>query len=152
MERLAVEVHGLALAISHSHPTKPRVHFDWAIGLAHTKPNRPTSPMEIKITNEQQVRVTLSPKTDSGKPAKVDGAPSWTTISGNSQVVVADDGLSALFVSSDDPGDTEVIIKADADLGEGVEEISEIIKLSVVGATAKNLGITVGTPEQKPTT
>lgn len=108
--------------------------------------------MDIKITTEQQVRVTLSPKTDTGRPAKLDGSPSWTVISGNSTVQVADDGLSALLVSADDPGDTEIMIKADADLGEGVEEISEVLKLMVAGATAKNLGITVGTPEPKPTT
>lgn len=107
--------------------------------------------MEIKITNEQQVRVKLAPKTDSGKPATLDGSPSWTVISGSSQVVVDDDGLGALLVSGDDPGDTEIIVKADADLGDGVEEISDIIKLSVVGATAKNLGLTAGTPELKPT-
>ena len=106
--------------------------------------------MEIRITNEQQVKVKLSPKTDSGKPAKLDGSPSWSTISGNSQVVVDEDGLGALLVSSDDPGDTEVLVKADADLGEGVEEISDVIKLSVVGATAKNLGLTAEAPTQKP--
>jgi len=151
VERLAVEVHGMALAISHSHPTKPRVHFDWAIGLAHTKPiNQPPSHMDVKLTNEQQVRVTLSPKTDTGKPAKLDGSPSWTVTEGNSQVVVDDDGLGALLVSSDEPGDTLVTIKADADLGEGIEELVDVLKLTVVGATAKNLGITVGTPEAKP--
>lgn len=106
--------------------------------------------MDIIITNEQQVGVSLAPRTDAGRPAKLDGSPTWTTLSGSSQVKVADDGLSALLVSSDDPGDTEIMIKADADLGEGVEEISEVLKLRVLGATAKNLGITVGTPEAKP--
>ena len=107
--------------------------------------------MEIKITTEQQVRVKLAPKTDSGKPATLDGSPSWTTISGNSQVVVDEDGLGALLVSGDVPGDTEIIVAADADLGSGVEELSDIIKLSVVGATAKNLGLTASAPELKPT-
>jgi len=106
--------------------------------------------MDVKLTNEQQVRVTLSPKTDTGKPAKLDGSPSWTVTEGNSQVVVDDDGLGALLVSSDEPGDTLVTIKADADLGEGIEELVDVLKLTVVGATAKNLGITVGTPEAKP--
>jgi len=130
--------------------SRKRGRIDWVIGLV-TKKTRKKGNMEIKITNEQQVRVKLAPKTDSGKPATLDGAPSWTTISGSSQVVVDEDGLGALLVSGDDPGDTEIIVKADADLGDGVEEISDIIKLSVVGATAKNLGLTAGTPELKPT-
>src|SRR5436190_14471307 len=105
--------------------------------------------MEIKITNEQEVDVTLSPKTDTGRPAKLDGSPSWTVISGNSVVRVADNGLSAVLVSSDDPGDTEIMVKADADLGEAVEEISEGFELTVMGATAKNLGVMVGVPRAK---
>lgn len=139
----------LSKLIISAHARK-RVRFDWVIGLV-TKKTRTKGTMEIRITTEQQVRVTLAPKTDSGKPAKLDGAPAWTTISGSSQVNVDEDGLGAMLVSSDDPGDTEIMVKADADLGEGVEEISDIIKLSVVGATAKNLGLVAGTPELKPT-
>lgn len=107
-------------------------------------------PLEIKITNEQMVDVTITPRTDTGKPAKLDGSPAWTVISGNSQVVVAEDGLSANLISSDEPGDTIVSVKADADLGEGVEEIADTITLSVIGATAKNLGLAAGTPVAKP--
>lgn len=135
-------------AISESSPGKPRVRFHFSIGLPRNKETQ-SNHMDVKITNEQKVTVTLSPKTDTGKPAKLDGKPSWTVISGNSTVVQAEDGMSADLVSADDPGDTSILVKADADLGEGVEEISEIIKLSVVGATAKNLGITVGPPEAK---
>lgn len=105
--------------------------------------------LELTITNEQKINVTLKPVTATGKPAKLDGAPSWTTLSGNSQVQVADDGLSADLISSDDPGDTEVMIKADADLGDGVEEISDIIRLHVAGAKAANLGLSAGEPTPK---
>ena len=120
-----------------------------AFGLVQPKEKVKPMPAEVSITNEQQVPVTLTPKTDTGKPAKLDGSPSWSVISGNSQVVVAENGLSADLVSSDDPGDTEILIKADADLGEGVEEISDTILLHVIGATAKNLGISIGTPVPK---
>lgn len=124
--------------------------FGFKIGQPKLKPYT-KMPLELKISNEQQIKVTLTPKTDTGKPATLDGMPSWAVLTGNSQVSVSDDGLSATLVSSDDPGDTEILVKADADLGEGVEEISDIIKLSVVGATAKNLGLTAGQPEAKPT-
>ncbi len=105
--------------------------------------------MEVRLTNEQKVTVTLTPKTDAGKTAKLDGKPTWEVIDGNSTVAPSEDGLSAVITSADDPGDTQVLIKADADIGEGIEEISDVLKVSVVGAAAKNLGITVGTPELK---
>lgn len=110
---------------------------------------RHNMPVAISITNEQKITVTLTPKTDTGKPAKLDGVPTWEVVSGNSTVVAAADGLSASLVSSDDPGDTQVLVKADADLGEGIVEISDIIQLTVVGATATNLGLSAGTPEPK---
>jgi len=106
-------------------------------------------PTTVSITNEQKVKATLTPVTETGKPAKLDGSPSWAVVSGNSQVVVSDDGLSADLISSDDPGETQILIKADADIGDGVEEISDVITLTVIGATAKNLGISLGTPEPK---
>lgn len=104
---------------------------------------------EIKLTNEQKIRVALTPKTATGKPAVLDGKPVWEVLSGGSTVEVAEDGLSAYLVSSDTPGDTQVLVKADADLGEGVEEISDVIKLTVEGAKAASLGLTIGEPEAK---
>lgn len=103
----------------------------------------------IKITNEQKVNVALKPVTDAGKPAKLDGAPVWTVVAGDSTVVPAADGLSADLISSDTPGDTTFLIDADADLGEGREDLQETITLTVSGANARNLGIVVGTPTTK---
>ncbi len=105
--------------------------------------------LEINITNEQQVNVTLHPVTATGRPATVDGAPTWTIQSGNSTVTPAADGLSADLVSSDTPGDTEILVEADADLGQGVVPISDIIRLSVAGAQAANLGLVAGDPTPK---
>src|SRR5262245_45119970 len=105
--------------------------------------------LDLNITNEQQVKVTLKPVTATGKPAPVDGAPTWEVISGNSTVNPASDGMSADLISSDDPGDTEILVKADADLGAGVIEISDIVRLHVAGALAANLGLSAGDPTPK---
>lgn len=126
----------------------PSGRFDYKVGPCKTKKPK-TCMLELSITNEQKIPVTLSPKTATGKPASVDGAPTWEVITGNSTVVPSPDGLSAELISSDDPGDTDVLIKADADLGAGVVEISDIIRLTVVGALAANLGLTAGTPVAK---
>jgi len=130
--------------------SKPRGHFDVAFGLVIQK-KKVNTMVAAKITNAQQVNVTLTPKTDSGKPAKLDGVPVWSVISGTSTVVPAADGLSADLISSDEPGVTVFLVDADADLGEGVEDLQETIELTVAGENAKNLGITVGTPTNKPT-
>jgi hypothetical protein len=106
-------------------------------------------PAEVTITNEQKVKATLNIKTGGGKPAQVDGKPTWTKVSGEGDLLVADDGLSADLISSDTPGDTIYLVEADADLGEGVEKISDTVKVTTVGARAANLGLTLGSPENK---
>lgn len=130
-------------------PKRPSGWFDYKVGLVETKNKTNRMPLELILTNEQKIPVTLAPKTATGKPATLDGAPTWEVQSGNSTVVVAPDGLSAELVSSDDPGDTIFLVRADADLGSGVEEISDTIRLSVQGARAANLGLTAGTAAPK---
>ncbi len=135
-----------AALVINGKPT--RAHFDVAFGLPENK-LKEINMQETTITNEQKVNVTLKPVTDTGKPAKLDGAPVWSVVSGDSTVVSASDGLSADLVSSDTPGDTVFLVDGDADLGSGVEDIQETITLHVSGANAKNLGIAFGTPVPK---
>jgi len=129
-----------------------QVRFSWGIGPVQNKPTlTPRNKiMDITINNEQQVPVFLKPVTPSGHPATLDGAPTWEVISGDSTVTAAEDGLSAMLVSGDNPGDTEFLVKADADLGSGVVEISDIIRLTVTGAQAASMGLTAGQAEPKP--
>jgi len=105
--------------------------------------------VEITITNEQKVPVSLAPVTQTGKPAKLDGAPKWSVMSGDGTVVPGPDGLTAELVSGESPGDTVYLVEADANLGEGVESIADTITLHVEGARAANLGLTVGTAVPK---
>ncbi len=125
--------------------------LDISIGpiTSKTKDNQMTT---IQLDNTQQVNVQLSPKTAKGKPAKVDGVPTWTVQSGDSVIVVAADGMSAELISSDTDGDTVILVEADADLGAGFVPLDETITLTVSEPQAANLGLTVGTPEDKPAT
>lgn len=113
------------------------------------EPKRKPKPMIVKLTNEQKVTVTLNPQTDGGKPAKLDGKPEWSVVSGDATLNVAEDGLSAEIVSPDVPGQSQVLVQADADLGEGVETISGTLDVQVAGAAAKNLGLSLGIPVLK---
>lgn len=105
--------------------------------------------LETSCTNEEKVKVTLNPVTETGKPAQLDGAPTWEVVTGNATVQPAADGMSADLISADDPGDTDFLIKADADLGSGVIEISDIVRLHVTHANAANLGLSAGDPVAK---
>lgn len=104
---------------------------------------------EVSLTNEQKVAVTLAPVTQKGKPVEVENIE-FSVVSGNCTVEQdLEDPKKATIISSDDPGSSEVLVEADADLGEGVETISDVIKVVVAGARAANLGLTIGTPELK---
>lgn len=109
-------------------------------------------PLELTITNEQKINVKLNPTTSGGKPAAVEGAPVWSVIDAtdtSSMLSVANDGLSADLISNDTPGDTIFMVVADADLGTGVVELIDTIRLTVNGALAANLGLVPGTPVNK---
>lgn len=133
----------------HRQPRKAPVRFNWAIGRVEPKAQTKGNMVTVTITNEQKVKVTLTPVTATGKPAQLDGVPNWSVVSGESTIEAAADGRSAFLISSDSPGDTEVMVEADADVGAGVETISDMIKLTVEGAKAQSLGLSVGTPEAK---
>lgn len=71
-----------------------------------------------------------------GKPAKVDGAPVWSSSDeAILTVVAAADGMSAV-VTPVDLGTAQVKIVADADLGAGVTEIITLGDVEVVGGQA----------------
>lgn len=106
-------------------------------------------PLNIAITNEQKILVTLAPTTAAGNPAPLDGAPVWTVAEGDVTLEVAEDGLSAYIISGV-PGSSLVSISADADMDAGEErQISDVIAVTVVPAEAATMGLSAGSPEQK---
>lgn len=106
-------------------------------------------PLEITLTNEQQVSLTATPTTPAGHPVAVDGAVQFTVQSGDCTLQSLSD-TSTMIVSSDAPGDSTILVAADADLGEGTENIQDVVIVHVQGAKAQNLGLVVGVPENKP--
>ncbi len=129
---------------------KRTVRFDFEVGpVVNKQPKETDTMLEINLTNEQKVTVTLHPVTGTGRPAAVDGVPEWSVVSGNGTVTPAADGMSADLISSDDPGDTIYMVSADVDLGSGITIISDTITLHVSHANAENLGMTAGDPQPK---
>lgn len=125
--------------------------FVWSVGPVTEKTKNKTEreqSMKVTINNLQKIKLTLKPANAAGQTAELDGKPTWEKTSGDAEIVVADDGLSAELISGN-PGDSTFLVTADADLGAGVENISDVIQLTVEGARAVNLGLTVGEPELK---
>lgn len=129
-------------------PPRQKAVIGFKFGLPTLKKRTPM-PGEKRITNEQKINAVLNITTEGGKPAEVDGKPKWSVVSGAGGLVVSDDGKSADLISTDIPGETTYLVEADADLGAGVEPISDTIKIITEGAKAKNLGLTLGEPVNK---
>lgn len=113
-------------------------------------------PGEVSITNEQKIKAVITVETEGGQPAQVDGELDLMVSSGEGTgfpIEREPDQPSNEFrfyiVSSDNPGDTTFVLKGDADLGEGVVEISDTILLHTTGAQAKSFGMSFGEPELK---
>jgi hypothetical protein len=101
----------------------------------------------LALQNDQQVTASIAPVDAKGNPAKVDGAPTWSSSSEDVATVnAAADGLSALVVGVD-IGTCQINVQADADLGEGTTALTGTLDVEVVAGSAVALSITTGTPE-----
>lgn len=106
--------------------------------------------LELTITNEQKVLVHVAPRTAAGSPALLDGPVRVEVQAGASTVELVEGDLSSFWLtSSDAPGDTTFVVSGDADLGEGITLIQDIVLLHVAGALAESLGLTAEAPVPK---
>jgi len=88
-----------------------------------------------------------------GRPARVDGVPTWASSDDTVLSVAASaDGMSAV-VDTVAPGTARVTVTADADLGTGVVSVTgvteDVIVAQGVGGVASLLTLNLGTPEDK---
>ena len=104
----------------------------------------------LVLTDSQFVTLTVAPVTKAGNPAKIDGAPKWAVSNPNLLTLeVSEDGLSCKAVSTGTLGDVQINVVADADMGEGVVEITGVLEVSVKAGAAASVAVTAGTPEEK---
>lgn len=99
------------------------------------------------LTDVQKVALSVNPKSAAGNPAPVDGVPSWT--SSNPEVLTVTpsaDGLSAEAVTTGKLGTAQVQCVADADIGEGVTELTAVLEVEVKASAAVQLAIEAGEP------
>lgn len=102
----------------------------------------------MRITNEQKSRVTVAPKTAGGNDAPIDGAVAFTSSDESVAVIEAIDDTSC-YVRAVGPGAAQVTAVFDADLGEGVRQLTASGVLEVVAAEAETAEIVFGEAEQQ---
>jgi len=104
----------------------------------------------LVLTDAQKVTLKVNPVSKAGNPAPVDGAPKWSVSDETVlTLVVAADGLSCDVVTTGKLGSSQVAVVADADLGEGVTELTATLDVDVKASAAVNLGLDVGTPTDR---
>lgn len=102
--------------------------------------------MGIKLPLDKQFTVFVEPQDSAGNAAAVEGVPAWSTSSDVVTVTPAADGLSAVVRpnATGTVGSVQISVTADADLGEGVEPITGILDVDVIGGKAVSLATSVG--------
>lgn len=104
----------------------------------------------VQLTDEQKVLLRVEPKTEAGNAAPIDGVPSWTATDPTLVTLQpAPDGLTCEVITNGPTGSCDVTCTADADLGEGVTEITGSITIEVVAAGAVTLDIANDPPVLK---
>lgn len=113
---------------------------------------------KIRIRDMKQIRVDQTIQcsvefTDKkGNPAKVDGVPKWGVSDEKlASLAVADDGMSCVVTPLGEAGSVKLLLNADADLGEGVKEITgESEEIVIVGLEASQVALKLGEPVDQP--
>lgn len=104
----------------------------------------------IILTDVQKVRLAIKPVSAAGNPAEIDGTPAWVVSDDTlGSLTVDEDGLGAEFVTSGLLGTCQVSVTADADLGDGMREISGVLDIEIHASEAVSLSINAGVPESR---
>jgi hypothetical protein len=103
----------------------------------------------LVLNDLEQAVLSVTPVNVKGKPAPVQN-PVWKSSDESVAVVVADaDGLSAVVVAKA-PGTAQISITADADMSEGVSEITGTLDVKVVPSQAVGFTINTAAPVLQP--
>jgi hypothetical protein len=104
----------------------------------------------LSIDQEADVALTITDR--AGNPAAIHGVPTWEAADNDVvEIVESDDGRSAVIRSRDVIGETTITAMADADLGEGVEEIRGVLAVAATAGNARLLELQAGAPRPKAT-
>jgi len=145
MDKPCLRIDRVYIEHLHLHP-RPRPALPLVVGMPVQRHKEPTMSMEFRITSEYKLPVGAKhPMTPLGRPATLDGPVTFTVLEGTCTIEPIDD-VTAYLVPGDDFLDSVVLMEADADLGDGVETISETVILHVDHPMASSMGVEAGEP------
>lgn len=102
------------------------------------------------LTDVQKVRLAIRPVSAAGNPAEIDDTPLWIVSDSTvGTLTIDEDGLGAEFVTSGALGVCQVSVTADADLGDGMREISGVLDIEVRASEAVSMEVSAGVPESR---
>jgi hypothetical protein len=108
--------------------------------------------MALTLTAVQQASLSVKAVDAKGNPAEVENV----VFDGSDPNIItllpdAEDPTTAWVVAVGTPGNAQVTVTADADIGEGEKNLQGILDVTVVAAEAVALEIEAGVPEDQPT-
>lgn len=111
--------------------------------------------MALNLTSDEvpgTVNVTVEFKTAGGKPAKVDGAPTWAASNPAliDTLTPSADGMSASFHITDTVDVSQLTVTADVDMGSGVKTTDFVDTVSVIAAEAVSANFAFGAVTPDP--
>jgi hypothetical protein len=124
------------------HAPPPHGTLRWHVGPMLTQGD--AMPIEVSLTTEQQVRLSITPTTPAGAPAPIDGPATWT-LQGSGAVVPIDQ-TSCWYKAAAPVGDAVVTVQADADMGAGVVTLADTATMHVQTPMATQLGMAAEQP------
>ncbi len=99
------------------------------------------------LPDDKLATATIAYVDSHGHPAKVEGAPVWTSSDDTIfKVDAVADGMTATITPTGALGTAQVRITADADLGAGTTEIITLGDVEVVGGAAVSGNLTITVP------
>lgn len=100
------------------------------------------------LGDAQHAVARIDPLDNAKNPAPVEaGSTVWAVSDATLATVTPIDDNSATVQALGPLGTFELTVTADADLGDGVTNISDAATINVIAGPATNLGLSLGTPE-----
>lgn len=134
------------------HRPKPKLHL--SVGpVQEQKLSGPGDPVmaSIQLTDTQQAPLSFTATDKKGFPAEVQN-PTFSSGDPNVVSVSPDPGgdPTKSVIVAGAPGNTQVVVSADADLGDGVELITGSLDVTVVAGKAAVINVAAGAVSEQP--
>ena len=99
------------------------------------------------LTDSQEVVVNVSAVSAAGNPAPIENVEVTSSDDTLLTVINVDDVFK--IVTTGKTGVAQIVVKADALIGDGVEELLGIADVEVVGGKAVKIDVVFGVPQEK---